>query len=235
MKPLPEWARNVRFYGLFALAYFVFTSVAYAQYYIPSASMRPTLEVGDRLLVNKTAYGWSRYSLPILVAERVPLHGRLLAREPLRGDVVVFRRPDQPLILIKRVIGLPGDTFQMHRGVVYLNGEAVAQSEGTPVLLQEGEYLLPAIRREETLPDGGVHAIYDSGLSEADNFGPYIVPDGCFFVMGDHRDASADSRFWGCVPMSNLVGRAEIIAWTLSWRHPDPHRAREPQRLWRKL
>lgn len=235
MKPLPEWARTVRFYGLFVLAYFAFTSIAFAQYYIPSSSMRPTLEVGDRLLVNKFAYGWSRYSLPILLADRAPFHGRLLPRTPERGDVIVFRRPDQALILIKRVVGMPGDTIQVSGGVLHINGEAAALDEGAPVLLQEGTRSFRAARHRETLPGGASHALYDSGLSEADNFGPYTVPDNCFFVMGDNRDASADSRFWGCVPMENLVGRAEVIAWTLAWRHPDPNGTRDSGRLWRGL
>lgn len=235
MKSLREFGRATRFYAIFAAAYFAFTSIAFAQYFIPSASMRPTLEVGDRVLVNKFAYGWSRYSLPILVAERVPLEGRLFARAPKRGDVIVFRRPDEPLVLIKRVIGLPGDIVQVRDGVLFINGEAAPLEDGTSVLLDEDGRTVRAERYVETLPEGKAHAIYDQGNGPADNFGPYAVPDNCFMTFGDNRDASADSRFWGCVPMENLVGRAETIAWTLAWRHPDPHGTRNGGRLWRGL
>lgn len=230
-----DWAKLIRFYGLFALGYFAFTSVAFAQYYIPSGSMRPTLEVGDRVLVNKFAYGWSRYSLPLLVAERAPIAGRLMPQAPERGDVVVFRRPDEATILIKRLVGLPGETIALRGGQLFVNGEPVLLESGADIMIEEDGYALPAVRLSEALPGVRAHYVYDMGEGAADDFGPYLVGPDCFFVMGDNRDASADSRYWGCVPMDNLVGRAEVIGWTFAWRHPDPYRTRLPDRLWRGL
>ena len=230
-----DWTGALRFYGLFAVAYFAFTSVAFAQYYIPSGSMRPTLEVGDRVLVNKFAYGWSRYSLPLLVAERTPVQGRIMADAPKRGDVIVFRRPDEPTVLIKRVVALPGETVSMRGGQLYVDGRPVALEADADVLITEDRQVFPAARQSERLPGARPHLLYDSGAGPADDFGPYLVRPECFFVLGDNRDASADSRYWGCVPMDNIVGRAEVIGWTFAWRHPDPYRTRLPGRLWRGL
>jgi signal peptidase I len=229
--------RTLRFYGAFAVAYFAFTSIAFAQYYIPSGSMRPTLEIGDRVLVNKFAFGWSRYSLPMLLAERIPVEGRIMAHAPQRGEVIVFRRPDQPLVLIKRVVALPGETAEVRGGQVFIDGEPAALApDGLAALSDTGGALA---RLREGLPaaahKGRTHYIYDQGAGLADDFGPYIVPADCYFVMGDNRDNSADSRFWGCVPMANIIGRAETIGWTLSWLKPDPAAARDPDRFWRPL
>lgn len=181
---------------------------------IPSGSMKPTLLVGDYLFVNKPAYGYSRYSFPFGLA---PLEGRVWDKEPQRGDVIVFKLPTNTGIdYIKRVIGLPGDTVQVRGGRLYINGEMVEREflslkqvetdDGRTVATKE--YL-------ETLPGGAVHSIYEeSDNGPLDNTKVYTVPEGHFFMMGDNRDNSQDSRVQnmvGMVPYENLVGRADFI------------------------
>jgi signal peptidase I len=183
-------------------------------FYVPSKSMLPTLLVGDFLVVIKSSYGFSRHSLPF----GLPLfHGRLLFHAPKRGDVVVFRQPsDDKTILVKRVIGLPGDRIQVQHRVLLINHEAVKRQHvedyadrdprtGTQRHLQ---YI-------ETLPNGRAHIIIEAIGPEqaADNTDEFIVPAGHYFMMGDSRDNSQDSRFAevGYVPEENLVGRAEFV------------------------
>jgi signal peptidase I len=196
----------------------VIRTFAFEPFNIPSGSMIPTLLVGDYLFVSKYAYGYSRYSLPF----GLPLiSGRILAHEPRRGDVVVFKLPsDNKTDYIKRIIGLPGDRIQVRGGIVHINGEPV---ERVPI----GEYAVPgsngSARRfqlyRETLPNGVSHPIIemtDSG--PYDNTGVYVVPPGHYFAMGDNRDSSRDSRFLGevgYVPLENLVGRAEFIFFSI--------------------
>lgn len=196
----------------------VIRTFAFEPFNIPSGSMIPTLLVGDYLFVSKYAYGFSRYSLPF----GLPLiSGRILASEPQRGDVVVFKLPsDNKTDYIKRIIGLPGDDIQVVNGIVNINGKPVER-------VSLGEYTLPdghgAERHfhlyRETLPNGVSHPIIeltDSG--PFDNTGVYTVPPGHYFAMGDNRDSSRDSRFLGevgYVPFENLVGRAEFIFFSI--------------------
>jgi signal peptidase I len=152
---------------------------------IPSGSMIPTLLKGDQILVNKFIYG-----------TRVPLSDvkALVVREPRRGDIVVFEYPeDRGIHYIKRLIGLPGDTIEIVNKVVFVNG----QKFDVPQVQYEDDDVLP------------------SAISERDNFGPQIVPPHSYFMMGDNRDNSRDSRFWGFVDNAELVGNAVIIYW--SW------------------
>lgn len=174
---------------------------------IPSGSMLPTLHVGDFILVNKFAYG---IRLPVLNSKV------LETGEPERGDVVVFRYPKNPQVdYIKRVIGLPGDTIGYFNKTVYINGEKVDQE----VKDKSSELfsLVPARNelRFEAL-DGAGHEILvdpDRRLVE----GEAVVPEGEYFVMGDNRDNSNDSRFWGTVPEANLVGEAFFIWMSWDW------------------
>ena len=180
---------------------------------IPSASMVDTLLVGDYVIVNKFAYGYSRYSLPF----GLPLFsGRVFGAAPERGDIVVFKLPrDNATDYIKRVIGLPGDRIRVRGGIVYINGEAAPQSFVGDVEV-DGPFGVKtdAKRFRETLPGGRSHDIIDMyEASAGDNTGEYIVPDGYYFMMGDNRDNSTDSRSddVGMVPYVNIVGRAEAI------------------------
>lgn len=181
---------------------------------IPSGSMKPTLLVGDYLFVSKPAYGYSRYSFPFGLA---PLEGRVLDKEPQRGDVIVFKLPSNPRIdYIKRLVGLPGETVQVRNGRLYINGElipreAIGIKEGTPPE-DEGT---PMYHYIETLPGGVVHDIFEeSDSGPLDNTQVYTVPEGHYFMMGDNRDNSQDSRVQnvvGFVPFENFVGRADFL------------------------
>jgi signal peptidase I len=181
---------------------------------IPSGSMKATLLVGDYLFVSKYSYGYSRYSFPFGLGF---FDGRIWAAEPERGDVAVFKLPrDGQTDYIKRVIGLPGDKIQMIDGVLNINGKAVPRErvddyvETTP----DGE-TVTVPRYRETLPNGVSYLVLDldpNGFE--DNTPVYEVPPGHFFMMGDNRDNSTDSRVLsavGYVPFENFVGRAEII------------------------
>ncbi|MFV0644454.1 MAG: signal peptidase I [Sphingomonadaceae bacterium] len=213
----------------------LFRSFVFSPFSIPSESMLPTLENGDYLVAAKWPYGYSRYSLPFS-APLIP--GRILAHQPDRGDVVIFKHPVDNTDYIKRVIALPGDTVEMTAGQLYLNGQAVKKEPiadfkiavspntdcawGAQIALNEdGARSCIYTRFRETLPDGATYDVLDFGPAPQDNFGPVMVPDGAMFVMGDNRDNSQDSRFpaipgggVGMVPQSNLVGRASVIMWS---------------------
>jgi signal peptidase I len=198
---------------------------------IPSGSMKATLLVGDYLFVSKYSYGYSKYSFPL----SPPIYnGRLpTGWLPQRGDVVVFRLPrDTSVDYIKRVIGLPGDKIQVVDGDVQINGVPVKRTPAAPyVENEEGTISTPVKRWKETLPNGKTFYtldLVDHGF--ADNTQVYTVPPGHYFMMGDNRDNSTDSRFAqvGFVPLENIVGKAQIIffsvyegerAWEF-WRWP---------------
>jgi signal peptidase I len=181
---------------------------------IPSGSMLPTLQIGDYLFVSKTSYGYSKYSFPFGVAD---FSGRMLEEKPKRGDVIVFKLPSNPSIdYIKRLVGMPGDRIQVKQGRLYINSELVEREAVgmSRVETPEGgkESIMEYI---ETLPGGIMHRIYEVSDSEnLDNTPVYTVPEGHYFMMGDNRDNSQDSRvkeLVGFVPEANLVGRAEVL------------------------
>jgi len=218
-----EWAKTLS--GAF-LAYVAFTTVAFAQFRIPSESMVPHLEVGDRVTVSKFAYGYSRHSLPFNIGTMLPpAEHRLFGGVPRRGDVVVFIHPVTGDTMIKRAIGLPGDTIEMRDGELYINGDRAPLSEPTTLMRRvdpEGREL--AERMEETLPGGTTHSIHNlTDGGHFDNYGPYTVPAEHLFFMGDNRDNSLDSRWdgMGVVPIENLIGRAELVYATAMCRR-DP-------------
>ena len=199
----------------------------YQPFNIPSGSMKQTLLVGDYLFVSKLSYGYSRYSFP---GGFNLFSGRIFASEPKRGDVAVFKLPrDNATDYIKRVIGLPGDEIQMSRGQLYINGKAIPKVPAGFFTTREDDG--PARRIpvfEETLPNGVKYKVLDSEPSgPMDNVGPYKVPAGHYFMMGDNRDNSTDSRaLWGVgyVPFENMVGRAEIIFFSAPFDEPGAMR-----------
>ena len=229
---------TLRFLLTLALLAWAIRSLVVAPFSIPSGSMLPTLYIGDYLMVAKWPYGYSRYSFPLQIP---PIEGRIFGQLPKRGDVVVFRHPGNNTDLIKRVIGLPGDTVEVRDGALILNGKPVKRDRprryqlpmspntpcktavpASPVIVVVGEErscLFNSYR--ETLPKGPSYSVIDQldgGI--ADSFGPIEVPAGRVFLMGDNRDDSLDGRFplaaggIDMVPMENLIGRALTTFWS---------------------
>jgi len=211
---------------------FVIRTFLFQPFNIPSGSMKETLLVGDYLFVSKFSYGYSHYSLPL----SPPLFsGRIWSGNPQRGDVVVFRLPrDDTTDYIKRVIGLPGDRIQMIDGVLHINDVPVKRERISDWIdTEEGGRRTVVKRWQETLPNGVSYTTLDmyDGHGFLDNTQVYEVPSGNYFMMGDNRDNSQDSRVLsavGYVPLENMVGRAQIIffsigegeyAWQI-WRWP---------------
>ncbi|MFC3209167.1 signal peptidase I [Aquamicrobium soli] len=212
----------------------VIRTLFFQPFSIPSGSMRPTLLEGDYLFVTKWAYGYSRYSMPF---SPDLFSGRIWGSEPKRGDVVVFKFPPNPSIdYIKRVVGLPGDKIQMKDGQLFINGvgvprEKVGQIDNPDIT----EVNRPVDVYRETLPNGVSYDTLDltpNGIG--DNTREFDVPPGHYFMMGDNRDNSSDSRFSvGYVPDENLVGRANIIFFSIAggaspleiWKWPTEMRA----------
>ena len=198
-----------------ALAIAMFVRVFFYQpFNIPSGSMKETLLIGDYLFVSKLSYGYSKYSFPF---SPNLFSGRIIAAKPERGDVAVFKLPrDNATDYIKRVIGLPGDEIAVRQGVLFINGQAITKErKGDFVTSEDSDRPRHIPVFEETLPNGVKYRVLDSEPNGAfDNVGPYKVPEGHYFMMGDNRDNSTDSRAQyhvGYVPYENFVGRAEII------------------------
>lgn len=224
----------------------IFRSFLFEPFHIPSGSMKDTLLIGDFIFVSKYSYGYSRYSLPL----GLPImEGRkFMQREPERGDIIVFRLPRSPHVdYIKRLIGLPGDTVEMRNGVLYLNGQAIPKERvedyvdhepGNPARIRH------IAKYRETLPGGVNYFVLDDvAYGEADNAGPFTVPEGHYFFMGDNRDNSIDSRYQrqvGFVPEENLIGPARVIALSVEegesllafWKWGSSIRT---DRFWRRL
>lgn len=218
----------------------ILRSLIAAPFSIPSGSMLPGLYVGDYLLVSKWNYGYSRASF---LFGFPPIKGRLLTKLPKRGDVVVFRGPAGNDV-IKRVIGLPGDSVGTVGGRVILNGEPLATKSVGPIgirvspnspcravqpRMQGNDCLFPAFR--ETLPSGKSYVVLDQVDNPVvDDFAPVKVPAGRVFLMGDNRDDSADSRIapemggMGLIPVESLIGKAQTTFWSTdgsaSWLLP---------------
>jgi signal peptidase I len=210
-----------------------FRTLLFQPYWIPSESMKDTLLIGDFLFINKMAYGYSRYSCPF---DACPISGRIWGAEPERGDVVVFSHPTDHTVLVKRLIGLPGDRVQVKSGLLYINDVLAPQEpDGTfeEVMEDQGSMhnrprcenapvpdggICTRSRAIETLPNGVRHTVLnieDNGYG--DNTPVFEVPVGHYFMMGDNRDNSLDSRFpggVGMVPFENLIGRADIAAFS---------------------
>jgi signal peptidase I len=232
-KPKPEEGAVVaalRFWLPVIVIVLVVRTFLFQPFHIPSGSMMATLLVGDSLFVSKFSYGYSRYSLPF----SPPLFsGRIFASLPKRGDVVVFQSPrDEAVDLIKRIVGLPGDRIQMIAGHLHINGVPVPRVR-IEDFVDNDEVPARRYRRwRETLPSGATHTTLDlMDNGPLDDTPVYEVPPGRYFMMGDNRDDSTDSRVLdevGYVPFENIVGRAEIIyfsigdgaaAWQI-WRWP---------------
>jgi signal peptidase I len=222
-----RWGGQIVQIGAIVLVVLLAKGALAEPFYVPSASMEPTLLIGDALLASKYPYGYSTASMPIHVS--FPETSRVFGDLPKRGDVVVFRWPgDRSQVWVKRVIGLPGDRIEMRGGQVWINGQAVAlKADGLGEAEDDSGSSEPAHRYVETLPGGISHTIFkihDNG--RLDNTAEVTVPPGQLFVMGDNRDNSADSRVpvrqggVGLLSTDNLVGRVDAIvgSWDLGIR-----------------
>ena len=214
-----ETWETIKSIALFVGIFLAFRILLFQPFTIPSASMEPQLLVGDYVVVSKYSYGWSHHSIPF----SPPLfEGRVFARQPKRGDVIVFKLPRDGTDFVKRLIGLPGDRIQVRAGVLYVNGKATPRVKLSPQLVQTEWGTMEFDRYRETLDSGKSYITYDrpDRDPEVNNTGVYVVPEGHYFFMGDNREDSRDSRMSraegvGMVPAENLVGRAELVL--LSW------------------
>lgn len=251
------WGEVVRTVLVTMVLIIGFRSFAVEAFNIPSGSMVPTLLVGDYLFVNKSAYGYSRYSLPgwLQVGNRATpvtsdckaVPGRLFGSLPERGDVAVFKLPtDTGVDYIKRIVGLPCDRLQMIGGALYINGTRADRVRAPDfVLLESFGGTFTAAQYIETLPNGRAHPVIEmSGdQGELDNTPVFTVPPGHVFAMGDSRDDSQDSRVEevvGMIPVENLVGRATYVFLSVEeggslwrfWQWPDSVRG---ERFWEQV
>jgi len=217
-----ETIEIVKTIGYALLIALVLRILLFQPFTIPSASMEPNLYEGDYIIVSKWDYGYSKHSIPL----SPPIFsGRLFGSGPSRGDIAVFKLPrDNKTDYIKRVIGLPGDRIQMRNNLLYINDRPVTDVLRGPIDVDTGGgFRRTAMTVNETLPGGKQIVIQDFGPDgHLDNTGVYVVPEGHYFMMGDNRDNSIDSRVAGdqngvdLVPAENLVGKANIILF--SWK-----------------
>ena len=218
---------ELRFFGgLMAVMLFLFTFV-FGHFKIPSESMQPTLEVGDHLYASKHAYGYSRHSLPFGLHNLTDSEFHWFSRVPERGDVAVFRHPRSGLVMIKRVVGLPGDTIETVNGRLVVNGTVLARDAQAQHRYREfakprsAGLVADVTEYSEQFPgEDGPHRIFERGdAMPLDNRGPWAVPEGTVFMVGDNRDNSVDSRAPtgpGFVPLDHLIGRAELMMFSFN-------------------
>jgi signal peptidase I len=229
-------AETTRFLLVFLVLAMLLRTFVVAPFMIPSGSMMPRLMIGDYLFVAKWPYGYSRFSIPFGLAS---FGGRIWGAEPERGDIVVFRYPGKNEDYVKRLIGLPGDTVEMRRGTLFLNGKAVPRTRVADWVMPvtpnspcryAGRIRAPTVeagtlvcrypRFRETLPGGRAYEVLDQYQGGPDDTPVVTVPAGHYFMMGDNRDDSADSRFSlaedgvGLLPRDHVVGRALISFWS---------------------
>lgn len=196
---------------LAVLAALTIRSLAFEPYNIPSSSMVPSLLIGDYLFITKFDYGYSRHSFPFSIP--IIPKGRIFYVQPERGDVVVFKKPPEDKTdYIKRIIGLPGDTVQVKNGRLHINDVLVPREEIGQENWETEAGNFRYTRYIETLPNGVQHDIYElTDNNQYDETEEFVVPENHFFMMGDNRDNSLDSRKFGPVPAENLEGKARII------------------------
>ena len=198
-----QWAQS---FIIAVVLFFVMRAFVVEAFKIPSGSMESTLRSGDFLLVNKMLYG-----------AEVPFTGRHLprVREPQRGDVVVFRYPGDPSVdYVKRLVGLPGDTLAMRSGRLYVNGEMQREDYAIHIDLEDDPVFADFDWQRDFLVGGAEAARWYR--PSRNNWGPLVVPEGNYFMLGDNRDNSSDSRYWGFVPDSLLRGRPMLVYYSYS-------------------
>ncbi|MBT3902901.1 MAG: signal peptidase I [Pelagibacteraceae bacterium] len=231
---------NLKSIGLAVFIALLIRSFVAEPFNIPSGSMKPNLLVGDFIFVTKWSYGYSKHSLPF----SIPLiPKKIFSNIPNRGDIVVFKTPeDNRTDYIKRVIGLPGDKIRVTNGEIYLNENKILRKKLNDFIDNDKNAFIKRIRKYLEYHDDltfEVLDIMDDGI--ADNTKLFLVPEGHFFVMGDNRDNSQDSRFKtvGFIPIENLVGKARFIFFSLEnsrflqiWKWPKSIRG---NRIFKKI
>ncbi len=188
-------------------------SLLFQPFYIPSSSMEPTLLVGDRIFVSKYAYGYSKHSFPF--SPNIS-NKKLFSKQPKRGDLVVFKTPaDNRTDYIKRLIGMPGDTIQFINGELIINDQNIVREKiDNQTIIRCGNFFLETNIYIETLPNGLQHSVAYKKKGSLKNSKKYKVPSEHYFLLGDNRDCSKDSRYLdsvGYVNKLNLVGEAKVI------------------------
>lgn len=211
-RKLPTVVSYARSFLPILLMVFAVRSFAFEARLIPSGSLKPTLLVGDFILVNKFEYG---IRLPVIHKKIFSLH------EPKRGDIVVFRPPpSEPVDLIKRVVGVPGDHISYINKTLYINGKK-APTAFEKFDTDEYKNLSWEVAQFQENLLGIKHSIYQIPNKSKDDFYEVVVPPGKYFMMGDNRDDSADSRYWGFMPEENIIGKAtRVLVSCDSIKHP---------------
>ena len=232
-----EWWETIVVVVEALLIAIVLRSFLYQPFSIPTASMQQTLMIGDYFVANKFVWGYGKHSFSLgrygdftLLDFELPINNRIMGREPNRGDVAVFRPVPQDIEYIKRVVGMPGDRIQVTQGRLYINGVMVEREElGKKQDTDSNNQTVEVTVYRETFPEGTSHIIQEiSDNAPLDNTSEYVVPAGHYFMMGDNRDRSADSRVLsqvGYVPAVNLIAKAEARFFSIKDNLP-------PWQLW---
>ena len=188
----------------------IIRSLIFQPFYIPSSSMEPTLLIGDRIFVSKSTYGFSKHSFPF--SPNI-FSQRIFYENPRQGDLVVFKTPaDNRTDYIKRLIGLPGDEIQFIEGNIFINDKQIVRKKiNSRNLVRCGKFSFKVNTYEEILPNGAKHIAAYNESGTLQNTKKFKVPENHFFLLGDNRDCSKDSRYLGSVSVVNLVGKAQII------------------------
>tara|TARA_B100000575_G_scaffold287924_1_gene287057 strand:+ start:4391 stop:5119 length:729 start_codon:yes stop_codon:yes gene_type:complete len=241
MKSIKKIFKNFKSIFLAIIIALLIRSFIFEPFNIPSGSMKPNLLVGDFIFVSKYSYGFSKHSLPFSLPI---LPGKFFSKIPKRGDVVVFKTPENNRTdFIKRVIGLPGDKIQIIDGHIIINNSKILRKKMNDFIDNDKNITNKRIRKyKEYFFENEIEVldIIDGGI--VDNTNIYTVPNNHFFVMGDNRDNSQDSRFInsvGFVPFNNLVGKAQFIFFSLEnsrfleiWKWPNAIRY---ERIFKKI
>lgn len=217
-------------FGVALIAALILRAFVIQAFRIPTGSMKDTLLIGDFLLVNKFIYGAKTPERIPLLDVKLPSFRFPALKQPERGEIIVFKYPrDEKLDYIKRCIGIPGDTIQVRQGQVWINSRPEGQLERIGNKYDSEEYSKIVLDRVTT-PEGKTYILrhYANPRRNFSNYGPVVVPPGNYFMMGDNRDNSQDSRYWGFMPKENIVGKALVIYW--SWDKNVPF-----YQIWKKI
>ena len=237
MKKKNKFTNNLLSIGLAIFVAILIRSLLFEPFNIPSGSMKPNLLVGDFIFVSKYSYGYSRHSFPFSLGDSQGkiFSGKLFNKLPKRGDVVVFKTPENNRTdYIKRIIGLPGDKIQIQNGKIIINGSEILRKQLNPFIdTDHNQIIIDNGRRRQYLEyffDTEIKILDIKDNTFADNTKEFIVPEKKFFVMGDNRDNSQDSRFStvGFIPVDNIIGKAQFIFFSLEnsrflqiWKWPS--------------